>query len=65
MVETDLAYVAATSFSILPPSAHVVSCRVVAYLPEATDVVLDIAWDSEIWFTFCESCKLVEQYCYD
>jgi hypothetical protein len=41
--------VAATSFSILFHLPLWVSYCAVAYLPEATDVVLNIAWDPKIW----------------
>jgi hypothetical protein len=50
MGKTDLAYLPPLLLSILPHLRMFVSCRVVAaYLPEATDVVLDVAWDPEIW----------------
>ena len=31
------------------PICACVPCRAAAYLPEATDVILNIAWDPEIW----------------
>jgi hypothetical protein len=62
--KTDLAYLPPLLFSILPHMRIFVACRVVAaYLPEATDVVLNVAWDSEIWCRLCELFIFRGQYC--